>query len=578
MPVVGVDFGTTNVRIAVRDSGEPGLTPRPLAIGQAGGFTMPSVIAFLRQPGGVATLVGEDADLMDDGPDTIVVRNIKRWALSCDPFVKWHLDAALSQRPHWWNEETRCVTAFGEDFPVWNVIRQILAEAFRRAELVGLDGEFEWRAGCPVQADWEYRSQLAKALSEFGGVDKASSIIEEPVLFLTPAHNLDTLLPGSYLVYDLGGGSFDCALVEVADGQMTVYASHGHPLLGGDRIDEKLAQSLDAPVSRSQLRITKERLSPSNPSEAILDDVSIHWAGLTALLDKDLFIEKTRAVMREAYISAKVIWKYDANAPTLGGSVIPSCRLRDMASAFAKDLDAIILTGGPTKSPFFRERLSEIFGAERVIDAETLIPPAALAPNMDPKLTGASLGACYAATEPSSPLYVRRLPFRISLRNTTSGIERAYEPYQHFTDRYDRKDRPIAKFDPERPFVSLPLPSQDDNSQYELTVTDVDGVVHHSAPVSFDHSRHGSRVALAAPSIVIDRFGRIGIQNGNSRWIEIANPSWQTSWQALLQGDELQEMQSRYDRRTWGVASPSAVPRSDWRDRSHRGIGGRVSD
>ena len=454
MAVVGVDFGTTNVRIAVRDSGDPDLTPRPLAIGQGEGddrsFTMPAVIAFLQQPGHVTTVVGEDADGLDDGPDTVVVRNIKRWALSIDPFIKWHLDVAQTECPNWWNEETRCVKAFGEEFPVWDVIRQILGEAFRRARQDGLPDEFEWRAGCPVQADWEYRSELAKALSEFGGENKVTSVIEEPVLFLMLAYNLDTLRPGSYLVYDLGGGSFDCALVEVVAGQqMTVYASHGHPLLGGDRIDEMLARSLDAPVPRNQLRVAKESLSPDSPQWPLPGDISISWGGLISLLERDMFIEKTRAVMREAYISAKVIWKYDEDAPTLGGSAIPSCRMGRMASAFAMDLDAIILTGGPTKSPYFGERLTEIFGADRVKDAEDLIDPSVLDPNMDPKLTGVSLGACYVAAENPSPLYVRRLPVRITLRDTATGASVEYQPYQHF----------VSNFSPASPFNSSELPS-----------------------------------------------------------------------------------------------------------------------
>ena len=569
MAVVGVDFGTTNVRIAVRDSGDSALTPRPLAIGKASGLTMPAVVAFRRQPGGVAIVVGEDADQLEGDPDAVVVRNIKRWALSSDPFVKWHLDVARSERAHselcprWkWNEETRCVKVFGEEFPVWDLIRQILDEAFRRARLDGLPDEFEWRAGCPVQADWEYRSELAKALSEFGGENKVTSVIEEPVLFLMLAYNLDTLRPGSYLVYDLGGGSFDCALVEVVAGQqMTVYASHGHPLLGGDRIDEMLARSLDAPVPRNQLRVAKESLSPDSPQWPLPGDISISWGELTALLERDMFIQKTRVVMREAYISAKVIWKYEENAPTLGGSVIPSCRLGRMASAFAKDLDAIILTGGPTKSPYFGERLTEIFGADRVKDAEDLIAPSVLGPNMDPKLTGVSLGACYAEVGGHDAHYIRRLPFRISLRHTSSGAETAYEPYQHFSNR----------FDPESPFVSSPLPAQDDfKPEYELTITDIDGIVHSRKLVSFDHRSRGS---IAMPSIVIDRFGRVGLQNDHDRWI-IDTLLGQTSHQ----DEALRSMQEKYDRRTWGVSQPGISSFDDWRGISNIGIGGRVSD
>ena len=119
-------------------------------------------------------------------------------------------------------------------------------QAFRRANVTG---EFEWRTGCPVHANLEYRSELAGVLAEFGGINNVTSVIEEPVLFLALAQRRGALEPGSYLVYDLGGASpptsFDCALAEVEEnGQVTVYAAHGHPLLGGVRIDELLRESL----------------------------------------------------------------------------------------------------------------------------------------------------------------------------------------------------------------------------------------------------------------------------------------------------------------------------------------------
>lgn len=109
MKVVGIDFGTTNVRITTWDPDRGGL-PQPLRIGAGGGSTMPSVIAFQRQPGGkVITVVGEDADAMDGGDNTLVIRNIKRWALTSDPYVRWHLEALQAKWETWWNPETRCV-------------------------------------------------------------------------------------------------------------------------------------------------------------------------------------------------------------------------------------------------------------------------------------------------------------------------------------------------------------------------------------------------------------------------------------------------------------------------------------
>ena len=185
MQIVGVDFGTTNVRIATWDTDEQDRLPEPQAIGPVDSFAMPSVIAFQRRRDGtITTVVGQDADELQDSRDVVVVRNIKRWALSSDPFVCWHLESAYTPRPEWWNSQTRCIEVWGQEFPVREAIRLILDEAFRRSSVTG---EFEWRTGCPVHTSLEYRSELASVLSEFGGVNSVTSVIEEPVLFLALA-------------------------------------------------------------------------------------------------------------------------------------------------------------------------------------------------------------------------------------------------------------------------------------------------------------------------------------------------------------------------------------------------------
>ena len=578
MQIVGVDFGTSNVRIATWDD-ESQLAPRSIHIGAGeGAATMPAVIAFRRD---APPLVGEAADRLTDGADadTVVVRNIKRWALTSDLYVDSHLkEISKVTPPCWWNEETRCVKAFGEEFPVWDVIRQILAEAFHRARLAGLDGEFEWRAGCPVQAGLEYRSELARTLSEFGGVNKVTSVVEEPVLFLALAHKLEKLEPGgSYLVYDLGGGSFDVALAEVsADGRMTVYAAHSNPLLGGTVIDELLTQRLGYTGPQNLLRIAKEALDPMRNPEQAIGEIDSHailtWDDLAAVMQRHLFLEKTHVVMREAYISARVVWKYDAGAPTLGYSELPSCRPKQLPAAFAKDLNAVILCGGPTKSSYIRARMKEFFGDSLVVNAEDLIPSEI----PDPELTGLSIGACYGTVGDS--IYIRRLPARISLIDTVTGDRQEYEPYQHFSER--------NVFDPEVPFISPPLPPQmDPNARYELVVTGLDHEIYANKVVDFDREEMPPLALPRSLHLVIDRFGRVGIQAAGrqrnagdneaaaARWIEIESPPWQTNWQV-----ESIQVPKAYESRVWGKDHYAGTLLVNWQDVSNRGIGGRVSD
>ena len=514
MQIVGVDFGTTNVRIATWDSSRTDTTPQPVLIGQGDASTMPAVIALQRRPGGaIATLVGEDADLLEeDNDDTVVVRNIKRWALSGDRYVDRHLETRKIDSPNWWNPETRSVVAWDQEFPVWEIIRQILAEAFRRANL---NGGFEWRAGCPIHAGLDYRASLARVLSGFGGDSKVASVVEEPVLLLELALRLGTLQPGSYLVYDVGGGSFDCALAEVeAEGRMTVYSAQGNPVLGGDFIDQLLVDKLRYKGERFRLRGAKENLTPSSPLQDVDGRVSLTWDDLESELNQSRFLDWTRVTMRETYITAKVLWKWET---AVYKGDLPSCPLGEIPEAFRQDLDAVILTGGPTKSPYFRERLKEQFGADLVVAAEDLVPPEI----PDPELTSLSMGACYVSSGDCTPLYVNRLPARVTLQDTTTGKQVEYEPYQHFVDG----PSPVS------PFISDRLPPQHDpNAAYVLTIADGDGTLLERKAVDLNRNRV-PRDASRSPQLVIDTLGRVWVDDRGTHWVGVEHAPWQTARQ-----------------------------------------------
>ena len=529
MEIVGIDFGTTNVRISTWDPDDPNAgLPQSRLIGRGDTTVMPVVVALRKQADGEVTLVvGEDADTLESGPETIVIRNIKRWALSGDSYVKWRLEISETERPTWWNAEEGCVEAWEQHFQVSDLVSAVVAEAVSRA---GLPDRFEWRAGCPVQSGFDYRSMLAGVLTNLAGQGNVSWVVDEPILFLAAAQrnidpDSDFKLQGSYLVYDLGGGSFDCALVEVRDtGEMIVFGADGDPLLGGSNIDRELASKFTG--AENLLRLAKEQLSPDNPRIPFGGSVDLTWDSVESELKEGKFVQRSLMAMRDAYISGKtVVWGESsaADAETGQMSFVWQLGYDDMK----RDVDGVIMFGGPTRSPYFAQNLGRWFGDAKVMQARDLIGGVA-----DPELTGVSMGACYFPSGHNFQQVPSRLPYRVALENTSTGRDEdrvEYRPHQYFVD----------SFQPAEQFESPWLPQERDNPQeYELTIIDPDGVVlerQHVDSYLFPENRQPA----TGLRLVIDRLGPVYVEKKsegiglpwNKKFTMVENPPWQTEEQ-----------------------------------------------
>ena len=531
MEIVGIDFGTTNVRISTWDP-EDGGVPRPRIIGRGDTTVMPAVAALRRQSdGSVSIFVGEDADELEDGQDTVVIRNIKRWALSNDPYVKWRLEVNDAPWPTWWNRELRCVEVWGQQFQARALVAEILKEALNRANL---PDEFEWRTGCPVHAGLEYRSMLKEILPDAGGRSSINWVVDEPILFLALARRMGNLNLGSYMVYDLGGGSFDCALVELREGgEMIVYGADGHPLLGGSNIDSALADKLPAETAGNLLRLAKEQVSPDNPTAQVSGNFSLTWQDVESELKGGKYIQRSLMALRDAYVNAKsVVWRRGE------GSEAPDDMMLDRNDAtgevrfvwqldysdMQRDLDGVILFGGPTRSPYFEENLRRWFGDGKVMHARDLVA------GVDaPEITGVSMGACYFPSGEHFYEVPSRLPYRVTLENRQSGAKVEYPPYEHF----------VETFKPSEQFLSAPLQQERDNPQeYELTIANTDGVLMERRIVN-GFLESDERHPATSLRLVIDRLGPVYVEKTSEgvglpwtkKEVVVENPPWQTEEQ-----------------------------------------------
>ena len=502
--IVGIDFGTANVRIAHWDV-DSGENPVSAPIGD-GVLWMPSVIAFQKQADGEINVeVGESADSLWGVPNTEVIRNIKRWTLASDPYVhdviEWTFQKQENPWPEWFDRNTRSIRLWDETvMTAEEAITRILKEAIIRAKLVGADAE--WRVGCPVESDLIYRKALVSALAELGCEGQVKWGTEEPLLLLALGIETGELQDGRYIVYDLGGGSFDCAVVEVRDKALIILAEEGL-LLGGADIDDMLVDNLrkDGYTGSPHLvRIAKEQLTDQNPVvdidgyELTLDDVK-------DAIEKGDFINKTMSAMVNAYHKARILF---SETQMVGG-------WRSTIEQMVKDIDGVLLVGGPTRMDYFAEELSKskFFGDKmKIITTSKLVQEAGRADIVDPELTALSHGANYLYGDAYAPLTVDRIPFNITLEVTDGHLtaEDTYTAFQRLP--FERQFAPY-----EGHWIAM---DTEENNTYSVLITDPDGnLLHKSGPHNTRMPRDGYLGPLAdRVRLVVDRLGGITVKLG----------------------------------------------------------------
>ena len=525
--IVGIDFGTANVRITQWDA-DSGAEPVSMPIGEGGVSWMPSVIAFQKRADGeIGIEVGETADRFWNVPNTEVIRNIKRWALASDPHVRdiieWTFENQESPWPEWFDHATRSIRLWDENvMTAEEAITRILKVAISRAGLAGAAAE--WRAGCPVESDLTYRKALVSALDELGCVGQVKWVAEEPTLLLALGKRTGVVQDGRYIVYDMGGGSFDCAIVEVRGDDISVLAHEGL-MLGGADMDEMLVEKFRKKgyTGAPQLvRIAKEQLTPGNPVSRIEDHHELELDHVEDVIRNGDFVNKTLTAMASAYSKARIMFH---DTYMVGGW---HATIKEMDA----DINGVLLVGGPTRMDYFANELRQVFGGDKVITASELVQDANRPDIVDPELTALSHGASYLSLGVYAPLTVDRMPVNITLKVTDGHLteDDTYTAFQRLPFR-----RPLAPH--QGRWVALDTEA---NKTYSVLVTDPDGeILHESGPHTMRMPRDGyigpraDRVRL-----IVDRLGGIKVRLGagftgvpspleDVHEIIIDNPPWQ---------------------------------------------------
>lgn len=330
---VGIDLGTTNSLVASVISGSV-----EVIADEEGRSLLPSVVRYLAD-GSVQVGAAAAAAAESDPLNTIysAKRLIGRRASELSD---------LPSLPYDLVDEERGIgirTVQGMKSPV-EVSAAVLSTLARRAQ-ARLGGELVGAVvTVPAYFD-DAQRQATKDAARLAGLN-VLRLLNEPTAAAL-AYGLDNGVEGLYLVYDLGGGTFDVSLLRLSKGVFEVLATGGDAALGGDDFDHavsraalaaKPAGGLSPEEKRSLLlaaRSVKEALSLSESAEA-------PWARGTIRLTREAF-ETLTAPLVERTIRA-------------ADDVLLSANVR------REDVRGIVLVGGSTRMPAVRRAVERHFG------------------------------------------------------------------------------------------------------------------------------------------------------------------------------------------------------------------------
>ncbi len=332
---VGIDLGTTNSLVATVVNGLVEVLPD-----EKGKKLLPSVVRFLpdgETEVGVSALENSFAD--PQNTITSAKRLIGR-ALE---------DITPEAFPYRFRKEKGTIgleTAAGPKTPI-EVSAEVLKALKARAEY-RLDGELVGAViTVPAYFD-DAQRQATKDAARLAGLE-VLRLLNEPTAAAL-AYGLDTGAEGLYLIYDLGGGTFDVSLLRLSKGIFEVIATGGDTALGGDDFDRLVAE-----YALKNLNLSLSNLSPKEKRHAILEARRVREE-LTEKSDATFQMdsEQKASVTRQSFEAL--------SAPLVTRTIDVVKSVISDAKASAGEIQGIVLVGGATRMPCVREAVKKTFG------------------------------------------------------------------------------------------------------------------------------------------------------------------------------------------------------------------------
>ena len=358
--IIGIDLGTTNSCVSIMEGGQPKVIEN-----SEGARTTPSIIAY-QEDGEI--LVGAPAKRQAVTNPRNTLFAVKR--LIGRKFAEKEVQKDIALMPY------EIIKADNDD--AWIAVRdkklappQISAEVLRKMKKTAEDylGEEVTEAVITVPAYFnDAQRQATKDAGRIAGLD-VKRIINEPTAAAL-AFGLDKTGKGDrkIAVYDLGGGTFDVSIIEIADvdGEMQfeVLSTNGDTFLGGEDFDQRMIDyvieefkkinGLDLakdPIALQRIKASAERakIELSSSQQTEINEPYIAMAnGAPVHLNLKITRSKLESLVEE-----------------LIAKTIEPCRIAITdAGVKVSDIDDIILVGGMTRMPKVQEKVKEFFGKD----------------------------------------------------------------------------------------------------------------------------------------------------------------------------------------------------------------------
>jgi molecular chaperone DnaK len=358
--IIGIDLGTTNSCVAILE----GTTPKVIENAE-GARTTPSIIAYMEDG---EILVGAPAKRQSVTNPRNTLYAVKR--LIGRKFAEKEVQKDINLMPY--------AISKADNGDAWVEVRgnklappQISAEVLRKMKKTAEDylGEEVTEAVITVPAYFnDSQRQATKDAGRIAGLD-VKRIINEPTAAAL-AFGLDKVAGGDrkIAVYDLGGGTFDVSIIEIADvdgeKQFEVLSTNGDTFLGGEDFDQRIIDFIIAEFKKEQgVDLSKDVLALQRLKEAAekakielsssaQTEINLPYITADASGPKHLNIKMTRS-------------KLESLVEELIARTIEPCKvaIKD-AGVSLSDIQDVILVGGMTRMPKVQEKVKEFFGQE----------------------------------------------------------------------------------------------------------------------------------------------------------------------------------------------------------------------